>query len=218
MKFVDVMKCSFCRDESVYFRKNEGHYYCKKHFVKNIEKRVKRTIRINRLIDNGDRIAADSENVLFLLNIIFNSNPKIKIFTIDLGKENITKKNEILLKKIRKLKITKIAISHNLDDECQKILLNVLKGNLSRLDLTTKKIIPIICPLINIPENELEVYAKINGISFSSKKYFYSTDNKTNEQIRKFLNDLDEVSPGIKYNLYESLLKIMPFIRKKLIL
>jgi uncharacterized protein (TIGR00269 family) len=177
---------------------------------------VKRTIRINKLIENGDRIAVDSESVLFLLNKIFNSNPKIKIFVIDLDKKNITKTSEILLKKIRKLKITKIATSHNLDDECQRILLNVLKGSLSELDdLTTKKIVPMICPLINIPENELEIYAKINDIPFSSKKYFLSTDNKLNEQIRKFLNDLDGTSSGIKYNLYESSLKIMPFIRTK---
>jgi tRNA(Ile)-lysidine synthase TilS/MesJ len=216
INFVDLMKCSFCRNESVYFRKNEGHHYCKNHFIKNIEKRVKKTIRINELIENEDRITADSEILLFLLNKIFNSNPKIKIFACDLGKETNTKKNETLLKKMRKLKLTKNAVSHNLDDECQRIIMTILKGNLSGLDnLTTKKIVPIICPLINIPEKELKFYAKISGIPFSPKKYFYSTDNKLNEQIRKFLNDLDEISPGIKYNLYEGSLKIMSFIRKK---
>ena len=106
------MKCSFCRNKSVYFRRNEGHYYCKHHFIKNIEKRVKRTIRVNKLIENGDKIAVavsggkDSANTLFLLNKIFKSNPKIKLFTITLDegikgyRDKSVKKSEIFCKKI----------------------------------------------------------------------------------------------------------------------
>jgi uncharacterized protein (TIGR00269 family) len=279
IEFVDLMKCSFCRDESVYFRRNEGHYYCKKHFIKNIEKRMKRTIRINKLIENGDRIAVtvsggkDSGNVLFLLNKIFKTNPKIKIFAITLDegikgyRNKSVKKSEILCKKLgvkqhiftfkkefglsvdelskkmksgycgscgllrryllnkkaRELKATKLATGHNLDDECQSILMNVLKGDLLRLvragpmPILAKheKFVPRIKPLINIPEEESELYAKINGIPFFPKKCVYSIDNPLRGQTRKFLNDLDKSSPGIKYNLYESSLKIIPFIRTK---
>jgi uncharacterized protein (TIGR00269 family) len=100
------MKCSFCRNESVYFRKNEGHYYCKNHFIKNIEKRVKKEIRINQLIENGDIVAIaysggkDSANVLFMLNKIFGKNPKVNFFAITID-EGIKGYRDKFIKKIR---------------------------------------------------------------------------------------------------------------------
>ena len=273
------MKCSFCGKESVYFRRNEGHHYCKNHFIKNIEKRVKRTIRVNKLMENGDRIAVavsggkDSANTLFLLNKIFKNNPKIKLFAITLDegikgyRDKSVKKSEIFCKKIgieqhiftfkkefgftvdelskrmksgycgscgllrryllnkkaRELKATKVATGHNLDDECQSILMNILKGDLLRLVrsgpmpmLTEhKKFVPRIKPLITIPENESELYARLNNISFHPKSCIYSVDNPLRGQTRRFLNSLEETSPGIKYSLYESVSKITPFIRVK---
>lgn len=215
------MKCSFCRNKSVYFRKNEGHHYCRNHFIKNIEKRVKRTIRANKLIENGDRIAVavsggkDSANVLFLLKKIFKNNPKIELFTIILD-EGIKRYRYLLDKKVRELKATKLAIGWNLDDECQDILMNVLKGGLLRDFTVHKKFVPIIKPLITIPGNESELYAKLNNIPFHSKKCNFSVDNTLRKQARKFLNNLEETSPGIKYSLFESSRKIMPFVRAKL--
>lgn len=67
---------------------NEGRYYCKKCFSKNIEDRVKRVIRNFNLVDNGDNIAValsggkDSSNTLYILKKIFEKNPKIRIFAI----------------------------------------------------------------------------------------------------------------------------------------
>ncbi|MCX6821558.1 MAG: hypothetical protein NTW30_02145, partial [Candidatus Aenigmarchaeota archaeon] len=67
------MKCSFCKNESILSRSYEGHNYCNKHFIKFFEKRVKKTIRVNKLIENGDKVAIaysggkDSSNILFLL-------------------------------------------------------------------------------------------------------------------------------------------------------
>jgi len=85
--------CSSCNKKAVYFRVNEGRYYCEKCFSKNIEDRVKRTIRKFRMVENGDRIVVglsggkDSSNTLYILKKIFGQNPKIKIIavTIDEG-------------------------------------------------------------------------------------------------------------------------------------
>jgi len=240
---------------------------------------VKRTIRVNKLIENGDRIAVavsggkDSANVLFLLNKIFKNNPKIEFFviTIDEGikgyRDKSIKKSEIFCKKIgveqhiftfkeecgitvdelvkriksgycgscgllrryllnkkaKALKATKLATGHNLDDECESILMNILKGDLLRLVrsgpmpmLTRhKKFVPRIKPLITIPENESILYAKINNITFQPKRCIYSVDNSLRGEARKFLKNLEETSPGIKYSLYKSAKKIMPFIKTK---
>ena len=276
MVFGECMKCSFCKKESIYFRINEGHHYCKNHFLKNIEKRVKKTIRINNLIENGDKIAVavsggkDSANVLFLLKRIFENNPKIELFAITLNegikgyRDKSVKKSEILCKKLgvkqyifsfkkefgftidelskkiksgycgscgllrryllnkkaRELGATKLATGHNLDDECQSILMNILKGDLLRLAragpmpqiVKHQKFVTRIKPLIMIPENESILYGEINKILSYPKKCSYSVDNPLRGETRKFLNSLEETSPGIKYSLYESALKIKPFI------
>jgi len=273
------MKCSFCPKESVYFRRYEGHNYCEKHFTRNIEKKVKRAVGSNKLIEKGDRVAIahsggkDSSNVLFLLNRMFETNPSIKILviTIDEGikgyRDKAVEKSEsfckklgleqhifsfkkefgftvddlsnkmksgycgtcgllrryLLNKKARELKATKLATGHNLDDECQSILMNFLKGDLLRLvrigpmpHLTKHpKFVLRIKPLVLIPESESELFAKVNKIPFQPKKCPYSVDNPLRGETRKFLNRLDDTSPGIKYSLYESACKIKPFITEK---
>lgn len=273
------MKCSFCKNEAVLSRTYEGHNYCKKHFIKNFEKRFKKTIRINKLVENGDKVAIaysggkDSSNVLFLLNKIFKNNPKIELFAITFNegikgyRNNIIKKSEkfckelevkhyvfsfkkefgftidqlskkldsgfcgscgilkryLLNKKVRELKATKIATGHNLDDECQSILMNILRGDLLRLVRVGpmpmigihSKFIPRIKPLVLTPENESELFASINNISFYPKKCPYSVDNHLRGKTEDFLNNLEKSSPGIKYSLYESACKIMPFVKEK---
>ena len=273
------MKCSFCKNRSIYFRNYEGHHYCKKHFIKNFEKKVKKTISVNKLIKKGDKIAIaysggkDSSNVLFILNKIFKNNPNVELFaiTFDEGikgyRDEIIKKSEsfckklgvkhyvfsfkkefgftvdqlskefksgfcgscgilkryLLNKKARELNATKIATGHNLDDECQSIIMNVLKGDLLRLARfgpmpmmgTHLKFVPRIKPLVLIPENESELFASVNGIPFYPKKCPYSIDNPLRGNTEIFLNNLEKTSPGIKYSLYESACKIVPFIKDK---
>jgi len=273
------MKCSFCNKKSIYFRRYEGHHYCEKHFTESIEKRVKKTIRKNKLIENGDKIAIahsggkDSSNVLFLLNKIFKNNPNVNLFVITINegikeyRDECLKKSEIFCKKLgierhvfsfkkefgftvddltkkmktghcgscgllrrylinkkaRELGATKVATGHNLDDECQSILMNILKGDLLRLARVGpvprmakhKKFVQRIKPLIFIPENESELFTKINKIPFGPKRCSYSIDNPLRGKTRKFLHDLEKSSPGIKYSLYESALKIAPSIKSK---
>jgi uncharacterized protein (TIGR00269 family) len=272
------MKCSFCKQESVYFRENEGHYYCKKHFIKNIEKKVKKIISINRLVENRDTIAVahsgsrDSANVLFLLKNIFKNNPKIKFFVITLDEgikgysNSCVKKSESLCKKLgvkqyvfyfkkefgftideltKKVKsgycescnllrgyllnkkavelgATKIATGYDLGYECESIVMNLLKGDILGMKhigpikkSDHPKFVTIIKPLITILENESILYGKINNIPSCPKGCFYTVDNSLRKEARKFLSNLEENSPGIKYSLYESALKIKLFINSK---
>ena len=61
----------------------------------------------------------------------------------------------ILNKKSREVKATKLATGHNLDDECQSIIMNMIRGDLLRLSRTGpmpklaehKKFVPRIKPL-----------------------------------------------------------------------
>lgn len=276
-----MKKCSSCKNAAIYFRVNEGRYYCGKCFSKNIEERVKKTIRKFNLVKNGDKIVVglsggkDSSNTLYILKKIFGHNPKIKLIavTIDegikgyrdktikgcvefckrLGVEHhivsfegsfhltidkIAKKAKdkgmcsfcgvfrryLLNKKARELGANKIALGHNLDDEAQSILMNVLKGDLLRLARfgaepklkEHAKFIPRIKPLLMVPEKESALYALINGIPAYFDECPYAVFNPLRMETRDFLNKLEDSSPGIKYSLIKSGEKISKILKESM--
>ena len=87
------MNCSICGSKAVIDCKYEGKSYCKKHFLIKFEKKVRKTIRVNNLIEKGDRIAVaisggkDSSTMLSILRNITKDRTDVSIFaiTIDEG-------------------------------------------------------------------------------------------------------------------------------------
>ncbi|RLE51013.1 MAG: hypothetical protein DRJ21_01015, partial [Candidatus Methanomethylicota archaeon] len=82
-------------------------------------------------------------------------------------------RRKILNVKGKELGVTKIATAHNLDDESQTILMNIVRGDIYRLIrvLTLESIrqpgfIPRIKPMKLIPEAEIALYAYFSGIEF----------------------------------------------------
>jgi len=76
-------------------------------------------------------------------------------------------KRWILNKEAKKLKADKIVTGHNLDDECQTVLMNFLKGNIylgmnstPATGIRTKEFSQRIKPLFFIAENKIREYAK----------------------------------------------------------
>ncbi len=51
------MKCSYCKREAVYFQRHSGKHLCRRHFIENFIRRVKRNIRKFRMIERDERIA-----------------------------------------------------------------------------------------------------------------------------------------------------------------
>ena len=86
------MKCS-CGKPAVYYRRNEGNFYCKACFCAQFEKRFKKNIRQNNLVAAGDVIAValsggkDSSTALSLMSKTFSKRRDVRIFalTIDEG-------------------------------------------------------------------------------------------------------------------------------------
>ncbi|MEM5793062.1 MAG: TIGR00269 family protein [Candidatus Aenigmatarchaeota archaeon] len=274
------VKCSFCEKKSVYSMKYEGHNYCKNHFIKSVEKRVRKTIRENKLVENGDRIVValsggkDSSTTLYLLKKIFKNNPKVEIgaMTIDQGfgcvseynisfasqlckdlnvehhifsfkdefkksVQELVKKNPgssyceicgvlrryLINKKARKLGFNKVATGHNLDDECQSIIMNFIKGDFLRLarvgakPLLTNhpKFVPRIKPLVKIPEDEVRLFSNLVGIRYSDQKCPYRKFNTFRGHTIEYLNKMEEDSPGIKYSILEGALRLKPLLEQK---
>jgi len=108
---------------------------------------------------------------------------------------------------------TKIATAHNLDDEIQTVVLNMIHGDTSRLlklspvSRDSPSFISRIKPFYRTPENEIALYAFLNGIEFQSVPCPYMQES-TRSQVRAFLNRLEVDHSGIKYTLLSSYEKI----------
>jgi uncharacterized protein (TIGR00269 family) len=118
----------------------------------------------------------------------------------------------------RKTNATKLATAHNLDDETQTIILNILHGDALRIarvkpvmDSIHADLIPRIKPLCEIPEKETAFYAYLKKINFQSIPCPYTTTALRND-VRLMLNRIEEKHAGTKYTIFRSIEKIKPML------
>jgi uncharacterized protein (TIGR00269 family) len=100
---------------------------------------------------------------------------------------------------------TKVATGHNLDDEAQSVLMNVLRGDLSRLMRTSSSpsgncFIPRIKPLKAISEKEIAVYLAVRG-RFPELPECPYTRYALRAEIRSLLSGLELRHMGTMHNL-----------------
>src|SRR5437867_2165512 len=107
-----------------------------------------------------------------------------------------------------------IATAHNLDDYVQTFLINLFAGDIERIGWTYPEPVEYgsgglkkIKPLMEIYEKELVLYAIQQNTPFQSEECPYK-DESIRTDIRNHLNNLEKSHPGIKYNAYNSILKI----------
>ena len=128
----------------------------------------------------------------------------------------------LLNKKSRDLKFTKLVTGHNLDDECQSILMNQMKNNIqasARLGpkvgiVQDKLFVQRVKPLYLCTEKEVTTYAFINGLLDD----FTECPNVVQSyraQIRDMLNGMEQKFPGTKYSIVNSFLQILPFLKEQ---
>ena len=128
----------------------------------------------------------------------------------------------LLNKKSRELKLTKLATGHNLDDECQSILMNQLKNNIdasARLGpkvglLQDEKFVQRIKPLYLCTEKEATTYAFVNGL-LDEFNECPNVPQSFRAQVRDTLNDLENKFPGTKYSVVNSFLQVLPLLKQK---
>lgn len=108
----------------------------------------------------------------------------------------------------------KIATAHNLDDEVQTVLLNLLHGDPMRIVRSGPvlrdprgKFLPRIKPLCDIPEKEVVLYAYLDGIEFQSVECPHGHEAMRND-IRSFLNQMEQKHPGSKFALQKTAAKL----------
>jgi len=129
----------------------------------------------------------------------------------------------LLNKAARKLKATKIATGHNLDDEAQNIMMNFLRkthekslklGPMTGF-LPHKKFVPRIKPLYFCTEQEIIKYAKLKKFPVN----FSPCPCRIDAYRKSVLDMLDNLEKNkqfknIKQNIVNNFLKLLPELRK----
>lgn len=262
-----AIKCSYCKENAVY-TDLDSKKYCKKHFGKYFERKVKKTIKKYQLFNKKDKIAVacsggkDSTVVLYIISKMYKDVEAIAIdegikgyrseTLIDLKKfckENNIKLNiysfneefKFNLDKISKRKslcrycgvlrryllnqksrgFNKVVTGHNLDDEAQSILMNILKSNMEsfiRLGpisgiVHDPKFVPRVKPLYMCTEKECFIYSRIKGFDVRYTECPYASSSFRGV-IRDLLNKHEQDEPGSKKNLVKNFLGMLPKIRK----
>ncbi len=113
--------------------------------------------------------------------------------------------------------VDKVATAHNLDDEAQTIVMNLLRGDTTRLPrlhprapILSKQFIPRIKPLRKIYEYETTAYAYMKKYGFQHSRCPY-VDLKPSlrSYVRRLLYSLESVHPGFSLRLLENCDKLL---------
>jgi len=244
------MKCKLCLNNAVI----DSPSYCKKHFLKYVEKTVSQTIKKYDLLKKTDKICVavsggkDSITLLYILKKLdydvealaidegiagyrdktldflkkfcktYNIKLIIKSFEKEIGKrlDKIVKTGtsacticgtfrRSLLNKYTN-SYDKIATGHNLDDEAQAVLMNLLKAQKSlyaRQGPKTEKrkgFTQKIKPLYFLKEKEIMIYSILMGFDVPFTECPYAKDS-FRAYVRDELNLLETQKPGTKKNI-----------------
>jgi uncharacterized protein (TIGR00269 family) len=118
----------------------------------------------------------------------------------------------------RSVGANKIATAHNLDDEVQTMLLNILHGGVDRLMRPSPvlsdpdgRFIQRVKPLCYLYEREIALYAYVAGLKFQNIPCPHRSRALRGE-IRDILNNLEDKHPSLKYTAFSSKMKLSNMI------
>jgi len=270
------MKCDKCGKEAVIFQKYSGMHLCAAHEIDDVERKIKKRMRKERMVIPGDHVAVamsggkDSAATLSVLVETFSRRPDIKFtaITIDEGIEgyrnnSIPKVKELcdrlgvehivvsfnddigctldemlrherkeasctycgvfrrmlLNRTAREIGANKLATGHNLDDDAQVVLMNVLNGDIERLarlrpSRAQEGLVPRIKPLSDVPEREIALYCFLKKLPFYLGECPYAHESLRGE-IKDMMNEFEFDHPGTKYSVMRGFDSMVECLKEK---
>jgi uncharacterized protein (TIGR00269 family) len=122
----------------------------------------------------------------------------------------------------REVKADKVATAHTLDDQTQTILMNIFRGDITRLAKekpVTEEVHPLLVqkikPFCEIPERESALYAYIKKIAFQDTPCPYAGEALRND-IRGILNQMEAKHAGTKFTVFRTMERLRPAIEETL--
>jgi uncharacterized protein (TIGR00269 family) len=128
-------------------------------------------------------------------------------------------RRKALIVAARRAGATRLATGHNLDDEAQSVLMNLLRGDLPRLVRDSShdssgQFIPRIKPLGLVSEKEVAAYLMLQGAWVDLPECPY-TLHALRREVRAMLSTLESQYPGTMLHLMESKRKIEGYCGEK---
>ena len=111
-----------------------------------------------------------------------------------------------------------VATAHNLDDQLQTFMINLLAGDVERIGWIHPEPVEYatgmkkIKPFIELYEHEIVFYALQREIPFQSEECPYMHESIRTD-LREFFNRMEKEHPGIKNNAYASMTKVSEKLR-----
>jgi len=101
-----------------------------------------------------------------------------------------------------KLEADVIAVGHNLDDEAQTVLMNIMRGDSRRIARTNvprsrsiEGLVPRVKPLTELSERDIVAYSHHLNLFYHDVPCPYAEEAYRND-LRSFLNDMEHKRPG----------------------
>lgn len=111
-----------------------------------------------------------------------------------------------------------VATAHNLDDQLQTFMINLLAGDVERIGWIHPEPVQYaagmkkIKPFVELYEHEIAFYALQRDIPFQSEECPYMNESIRTD-LREFFNRMEKEHPGIKNNAYASMMKVSEKLR-----
>ena len=116
----------------------------------------------------------------------------------------------------RQVGANKVATAHTLDDEAQTVLMNIFRGDITRLAKekpVTSEVHPLLVqkikPFCEIPENESALYAYVKKIKFQDTPCPYAAEALRND-MRFMLNRMESKHAGTKFTVLRAMDRLRP--------
>lgn len=114
-----------------------------------------------------------------------------------------------------------VATAHNLDDQLQTFMINLLAGDVERIGWIYPEPVEYaggmkkVKPFVELYEHEIAFYALQREIPFQSEECPYMNESIRTD-LREFFNRMEREHPGIKNNAYASMMKVSERVRATL--
>lgn len=223
------MRCDKCKNEAIFFQSYSGRHLCGRHLVLDIEARAKRSIRSHRWMHSGDHFAVvvsgDRKSIALLsfMKKLTADRRDIRLSAVPAREgDNATDGWRAAMTFAESLgipciemplpwetgtaanrNVTRIAATTSLDDIAQGVLAQFLFGNADRLVHPVSgdcPPLPVICPFIAIPSDELDIYGEIEGAGTGFPPGTSPRENIPSE-ITALFQDYHQRHPATKFAL-----------------
>ncbi|HSU73232.1 MAG TPA: TIGR00269 family protein [Candidatus Binatia bacterium] len=129
-------------------------------------------------------------------------------------------RRHLINKLVRELGATKVVTGHNLDDEAQAVMMNIIKhrpeqnARLGPASAKKEGLIPRIKPLYFIRENDVEKYSKLHGFVVHYGKC-PCVKGSLRTSLREFFATYEKTVPNVRENIIAFFIKQLPQLREK---